>query len=116
MSQELPGDFRLCRLPRSVPRAGPVDAVRETCDRARAAGWATGAARAITRCMTLDIPDQVRNKVVAEGNASWLDGLPSVVESLAQDWSLTIGATLRGGHAAFVVEATFAGTTAAVLK
>lgn len=66
--------------------------------------------------MTLDIPDEVRNKVVAEGNASWLDELPSVVESLAQDWSLTIGATLRGGHAALVVEATLAGMTAAVLK
>ncbi|NUR03339.1 MAG: phosphotransferase [Streptomyces sp.] len=66
--------------------------------------------------MTLDIPDEVRNKVVAEGNASWLDELPSVVGSLARDWSLTIGATLRGGHAALVVEATLAGTTAAVLK
>ncbi|SEO76649.1 aminoglycoside phosphotransferase family protein [Actinacidiphila rubida] len=66
--------------------------------------------------MTLDIPDEVRNKVVAEGNASWLDELPSVVESLARDWSLTLGATLRGGHAALAVEATLTGTTAAVLK
>ncbi|MBY8882588.1 aminoglycoside phosphotransferase family protein [Actinacidiphila acidipaludis] len=66
--------------------------------------------------MTLDIPDEVRNKAVAEGNASWLDELPSLVAALARDWSLTIGATLRGGHAALVVEATLAGTTAAVLK
>jgi streptomycin 6-kinase len=64
----------------------------------------------------LDIPDEVRNKVIADGNAAWLDELPSVVESLAQEWSLTIGATLRGGHAAFVVEATLADATAAVLK
>ena len=64
----------------------------------------------------LDIPDEVRNKVIAEGNAAWLDELSSVVESLAQDWSLSIGATLRGGHAAFVVEATLADGTAAVLK
>ena len=35
---------------------------------------------------------------------------------LAQEWSLTIGATLRGGHAALVVEATLADGTAAVLK
>jgi len=42
--------------------------------------------------------------------------LPSVVESLAQEWSLTIGATLRGGHAALVVEAMLAEGTAAVLK
>src|SRR3954451_16745485 len=64
----------------------------------------------------LDIPDEVWNKVIADGNAAWLDELPSVVESLAQQWSLTIGATLRGGHAAFVVEATLADGTAAVLK
>jgi streptomycin 6-kinase len=48
----------------------------------------------------LDIPDEVWNKVVADGNAAWLDELPSIVDSLAQEWSLTIGATLRGGHAA----------------
>lgn len=64
----------------------------------------------------LDLPDEVRNKVLAEGNAGWLDELPSIVESLAREWSLTIGATLRGGHAAFVVEATLADGTAAVLK
>src|SRR2546421_8034017 len=66
--------------------------------------------------MKLDVPDEVRNKVVADGNASWVDELPSVVESLAQDWSLTIGPTRRGGHAALVVEATLADGTAAVLK
>lgn len=64
----------------------------------------------------LDIPDEVRNKVIAEGHAAWLDELPSVVESVAQEWSLTIGASLRGGHAALVVEATLADGTAAVLK
>ena len=64
----------------------------------------------------LDIPDEVRRKVFAEGNAAWLDGLPSVVESLVLDWSLTIGDTLRGGHAAFVVAVTLADGTAAVLK
>ncbi|TDW21375.1 streptomycin 6-kinase [Kribbella kalugense] len=64
----------------------------------------------------LDIPDEVRNKVVADGNAGWLDELPSIVESLAQEWSLTIGATLRGGHVAFVAEATLADGTASVLK
>lgn len=64
----------------------------------------------------LDIPAEVRNKVMADGNAPWLDDLPSIVDSLAQEWSLTIGATLRGGHAAFVVEATLAEGVAAVLK
>ena len=64
----------------------------------------------------LDIPTEVRNKVIAEGNETWLEELPSVVEPLARDWSLTIGATLRGGHAALVVEATLVEGTAAVLK
>jgi len=66
--------------------------------------------------MRLDVPEPVRNKVLADGNAAWLDELPLVVESLALDWSLTIGATLLGGHAALVVEATLADGTAAVLK
>lgn len=66
--------------------------------------------------MTLDIPDEVRNKVVADGNAAWLQELPSVVQVLAEAWSLTIGATLRGGHAALVVEAMLPDGTPAVLK
>lgn len=66
--------------------------------------------------MRITVPDEVRSKIVADGNAAWLSELPSVVESLARDWSLTIGATLRGGHAALVVEASLADETAAVLK
>jgi streptomycin 6-kinase len=73
-------------------------------------------ARATTSRVTLDVPEEVRRKVVADGNAAWLDELPSVVESLAQDWSLAIGASLRGGHTALVVEATLADGTATVLK
>jgi streptomycin 6-kinase len=66
--------------------------------------------------VTLDVPAAVKNKVVADGNAAWLDELPSMVESLAQDWSLSIGAALGGGHAALVLEATLLDGTAAVLK
>lgn len=66
--------------------------------------------------MTLDVPAEVRSRALADGHAAWLDGLPSVLDSLAQDWSLTIGATLRGGHAALVVEATLADGTPSVLK
>jgi streptomycin 6-kinase len=66
--------------------------------------------------MTLDVPDEVRSRALADGHAAWLDGLPSVLDSLAQDWSLTIGATMRGGHAALVVEATLADGTPSVLK
>jgi streptomycin 6-kinase len=64
----------------------------------------------------LDVPDEVRNKVLADGNGAWLDELPSIVASLAQDWSLTVGAALRGGHAALVVEVGLDDGTAAVLK
>ena len=75
-----------------------------------------GRSRATTACVMLDIPDEVRNKVVADGSEAWLDELPSLVETLAQDWSLTIGPTLSGGHLALVVEATGSDGTAAVLK
>src|SRR6266487_2546185 len=66
--------------------------------------------------MTLDVPDEVRSTALADGHAAWLDGLPSVLDSLAQDWSLTIGATMRGGSAALVVEATLADGAPSVLK
>ena len=33
----------------------------------------------------LDIPDEVRNKVIAQRNAAWLDELPSVVALLLLD-------------------------------
>lgn len=66
--------------------------------------------------MTLDVPEEVRNKLVADGSEAWLDELPSLVETLARDWSLTIGPTLSGGHLALVVEATGSDGTAAVLK
>lgn len=66
--------------------------------------------------MTLDVPDEVRNKVLAEGNGAWLEELPSIVASVADNWSLLIGGTLRGGHAALVVETTLPDGSAAVLK
>jgi len=66
--------------------------------------------------VSLDIPDQVRRTVMAGGNGAWLDELPGVVDSLAQEWSLTIGTSLAGGHAALVVEVTLDDGTPAVLK
>ena len=66
--------------------------------------------------MSLDIPDQVRKTVIADGNESWLDELPGVVDSLAQEWSLMIGSSFAGGHAALVVEVTLVDKTPAVLK
>jgi streptomycin 6-kinase len=66
--------------------------------------------------VNLDIPDQVRRTVIADGNESWLDELPDLVDSLANDWSLTIGSSFAGGHAALAVEATLHDGTPAVLK
>jgi streptomycin 6-kinase len=66
--------------------------------------------------LSLDIPDQVRKTVIADGNESWLDELPGVVDSLAQEWSLVIGSGFAGGHAALVVEVTLVDGTPAVLK
>ena len=66
--------------------------------------------------MSLDIPDQVRKAVIADGNESWLDELPGVVDSLAREWSLLIGSSFVGGHGALVVAVTLADGTPAVLK
>ncbi len=77
---------------------------------------ASGRCVSFNERMRLDVPDEVRRRVVADGNAGWFDHLPSVVDSLKRDWSLTIGATLRGGVNALVVEVTLADGTAAVLK
>jgi streptomycin 6-kinase len=66
--------------------------------------------------LSLDIPDQVRKTVIAGGNESWLDELPGVVGSLAREWSLMIGSSFAGGHAALVVEVTLADGTPADLK
>jgi streptomycin 6-kinase len=66
--------------------------------------------------LSLDIPDQVRKTVIADGNESWLDELPGVIDSLAKEWSLMIGSSFAGGHAALVVEVTLLDGTPAVLK
>ncbi|TCC23205.1 aminoglycoside phosphotransferase family protein [Kribbella sindirgiensis] len=66
--------------------------------------------------MSLDIPEQVRKTVIADGNEAWLDELPGIVDSLAKEWSLTIGRSLEGGHVALVVEVTLDDGTPAVLK
>jgi streptomycin 6-kinase len=66
--------------------------------------------------LNLDIPDQVAKTVIADGNESWLDELPGLVDSLAREWSLMIGASFAGGHAALVVGVTLLDGTPGVLK
>lgn len=64
-----------------------------------------------------DLPEAVLRKVRALGaaGAAWLDALPSVVDDLAREWLLEIGAVLPGGSGGLVVEV-MRGDTPAVLK
>ena len=52
--------------------------------------------------MELAIPDVVRRKAEVAGRTDWLDALPALVDELAEQWGLTIGATFEGGTEAFV--------------
>ena len=64
----------------------------------------------------VDVPDVVRNKALAVGASAWLRDLPTLVESLAARWDLTVGRTFPDATEAFVAEATVGDGTAAVLK
>ena len=66
--------------------------------------------------VALAVPTVVRNKAIAHGAQAWLDGLANLVADLAHEWSLTIGRIYDGGTEAFVVDATLADGTPAVLK
>src|SRR6478609_7926732 len=73
----------------SVDAQHLLEVGRRSSIRRSGTGLASSAAPrlATTSRVRLDVPDEVRNKVVADGNAAWLDDVPSVVESLAEDWS-----------------------------
>lgn len=64
----------------------------------------------------LDVPPVVRSKVEALGAQWWLRGLPELVASIENDWSLSVGTPFRDPTEAFVAEATLADGTSAVLK
>ncbi len=49
----------------------------------RASSRVEAQASGTTIRMPLDVPDEVRNRVLADGHAAWLDGLPSILASLA---------------------------------
>ncbi|HWE56024.1 MAG TPA: aminoglycoside phosphotransferase family protein [Acidimicrobiales bacterium] len=58
----------------------------------------------------------VRNKAAAAGALDWLGSLPDLVADLAAEWALEIGEPMAGGTEAYVVTATLADGTEAVLK
>jgi streptomycin 6-kinase len=66
----------------------------------------------------VDVPDLVRQTAMSHGPSGqqWLDGLGTVVAELEHDWDIAVGATLSGGTASYVAEATTAHGDAAVIK
>jgi streptomycin 6-kinase len=63
-----------------------------------------------------DVPAVVRNKALAVGAGGWLADLPGLVDSLARDWSLTVGTGFDEATEGFVARAWLADGTPAVLK
>jgi streptomycin 6-kinase len=64
----------------------------------------------------IDVPATVRQKALAAGAGAWLEDLEALIESLTAEWSLSLGRVFPSSTEAFVVEATLADSSAAVLK
>ena len=64
----------------------------------------------------IQVPEVVRQKVLALGADVWLDDLPLLVVRLEQEWGIAVGATYSGSTEAFVAEAICEDGTPAVLK
>jgi streptomycin 6-kinase len=66
----------------------------------------------------LDIPELVRQRATSNGSAGqrWLDDLPDLVASLADQWDIVVGPSFRGGTASFVAAATDGSGRDCVLK
>lgn len=66
----------------------------------------------------VDVPDPVRQTARAGGPAcaQWLDDLPDLITELEREWRITVGATMTGGTASLVAEATQADGSPAVVK
>ena len=63
-----------------------------------------------------NVPEVVRTRALALGAADWLDELPSLVETIEAEWSISVGRPLSGGSEAFVAEATLEDGTDAIVK
>lgn len=66
--------------------------------------------------MTFDLPPVVASKARLSGLHAWVDELPGLVASLAEEWQLSIGRTMADGTEALVLEVDMADGRAAVLK
>jgi streptomycin 6-kinase len=65
---------------------------------------------------SMELPDVVRNRAIAEGREDWIDELPEIVRSLERDWSIKVGRSYDEGTEAFVADATLADGSPAILK
>src|SRR5882672_526534 len=70
------------------------------------------------KAAALQIPDRVRRRAVAIGEAgvAWLAGLDALVRDLATEWHLSIDQTLPGGTESFVAKTRTTEGQDAVLK
>jgi streptomycin 6-kinase len=66
----------------------------------------------------IEVQPVVRERARRLGSAGlrWLDGLPALVDELAREWSIRLGAPLPGGSASYVAAARTADRRDAVLK
>jgi streptomycin 6-kinase len=64
----------------------------------------------------IQVPEIVRQKVLAVGADVWLDDLALLVARLEQEWGIAVGATYSDSTEAFVAEAICEDGTPAVLK
>jgi streptomycin 6-kinase len=64
----------------------------------------------------IQVPEVVRQKAFAVGASGWLRDLPLLIESVEQDWEITVGDAYTDSTEAFVAKATCADGTPAVLK
>ena len=66
----------------------------------------------------LAVPERLQTSVKALGPAGsrWLQDLPDILASLAEDWSIAYGRPLDGGNAAYVIEAVTASGKPVIAK
>jgi len=64
----------------------------------------------------IEIPTVVRQKAMAVGAAGWLDELPTLIDNLAKQWTLTVGRAYSDSTEAFVTRVQLDDGTPAVLK
>jgi hypothetical protein len=84
--------------------------------KAAASPFSSWCSPGVTIWFVLQVPEVVRQKAFAVGADVWLDDLPLLIASLAQEWGIALGAAYSDSTEAFVAEAICEDGTPAVLK